>query len=363
MDSLANTCYQKPKDVTDPMGVDSSEFQSLIALMVQEQFYARGSEEFVFYPKVIQYHSQWPQAAFVWCNPVNARERKYLTDEHHNTLSVEWVTPAKDTAWVLKAGEALPSGLGIVARSSTWKTKRFKQRILPAWFDDSMYENASDIPSSAYIEEWVESEPIPPTADLQCADILRWERVLEAIESIEGQIRKPEFFHPDHRQVRYPDRHFHDAFTRTAGNFQYVGDSRVDPDQILQFVFRSPILLTLLLVLPAVYGGVHLSASISRFPTYTELLLWKLSSINIIATMPVFFLLTFVGSWVSKLCFRYESLAEDVWATLYKLPGHLLIFSYVVARSYLVIESFISLRALPIGAFWTPSWLQMIPHV
>ncbi|KAK3370431.1 hypothetical protein B0H63DRAFT_486991 [Podospora didyma] len=39
------------------------------------------------------------------------------------------------------------------------------------------------------------------------------------------------------------------------------------------------------------------------------------------------------------------------------------LFFYCLARVFLVIESFISLRAQPIGVFWTPSWLDMIPHV
>jgi hypothetical protein len=34
-----------------------------------------------------------------------------------------------------------------------------------------------------------------------------------------------------------------------------------------------------------------------------------------------------------------------------------------LGRIYLVVESFISLRSVPIGVYWTPSWLQMIPHL
>ena len=35
---------------------------------------------------------------------------------------------------------------------------------------------------------------------------------------------------------------------------------------------------------------------------------------------------------------------------------------YSGARLYIVVESFISLRKVPIGVYYTPSWLQMIPH-
>ena len=339
------------------MVVESSDFQNIIALMVQEQFHFRRSEEYIFYPRLAK-----SQPAFVWTHPTDISQRKYLTDDEDEVVSVEWAQP-QGKIWTLKAGEALPSGLSIVARNWVWQRERFQRRVLPDWYNDHSYNDPWDIPDSAYITEWVEVEPRPPTADLLVADIQRWDRIKAAMEYMDGPIHQPEFFHPNHDQYRYPDHHFHDAFTRSAGNFQYTGDSQVDPDQIVQFILNSPILLILLLVLPAVYGGIHLSVSTTRFPTDIEKLLWQVSSIVIIATMPVFFILTFVGSSISRMFFEYESVGESSFATVYKLPGHILLLGYVVARSYLVVESFISLRAVPIGTYWTPSWLQMIPHV
>lgn len=37
--------------------------------------------------------------------------------------------------------------------------------------------------------------------------------------------------------------------------------------------------------------------------------------------------------------------------------------AFVLARAYVVVEACISLRQAPIGAFWVPSWLQMVPHI
>lgn len=339
------------------MVVDSSGYQNIVALMVQEQFHYRRSEEYIFYPKIAA-----SQPAFVWTHPTDLTQRKYLTDDEDEVSYIEWVQP-QGKIWTLRVGEVLPSGLSIISRAWTWQRERFQRRVLPDWYNDHSYDDPWDIPDSVYITEWVEVEPRPPTADLLVADIQRWERIVAAITSIDGNFEQPEFFHPHNDQMRYPDQHFHDAFTRSAGNFQYTGDSQVDPDQIMQFIFSSPILLVLLLTLPAIYGGIHLSVANTRFPTPIEQLLWKIASINIIATMPVFFLLTFVGSYLSRTFFEYESLGESSFATVYKFPGHVLLLGYMVARSYLVVESFASLRAVPIGTYWTPSWLQMIPHV
>lgn len=343
------------------MVFEPTRFQNIIALMVQEQFHFRKSEEFIFYPRSHTGEVRFEQQAFVWAHQTDPTRRKRLTDDEHRVLHIEWVRP-KGNTWTLNAGEVLPSGLGIVGRSAAWQVERFQRLVVPDWYARA-HDDLSNVPRSILVTEWVEAEPVPPSVDLRPQDIVRWERVIDAIESIEGRLQKPDLFHHDYQQIRYADQHFHDAFTRSAGNFQYTGDSQVDPDQILSFIFSSPILLILLLVLPAVYGGIHFLASSQRFPTAIELLLWRISSFDIMLTMPVFFTVTYIGSSISKLFFEYESLGESSWAVFYKFPGHLMIFAYILARSYLVVESFISLRAVPIGTYWTPSWLQMIPHI
>ncbi|KAM5341708.1 hypothetical protein ACJ41O_014739 [Fusarium nematophilum] len=355
--------FKKPKDMLDPEMVNTAEFNHIISLMVQEQFHFAKSEEFIFYPKTShgrQSHS-YKQPAFIWIHHTDPNQRKYLRDEQNRIKPVEWVGD-EGTRLMLKTGEVLPSGLGVVARTAAWEVEKFQRRVLPSWFDGHSYDDPWDIPDSVWITEYVEAEPVAPTADLFAADILRWENVIAAVEYLEGTIGEPELFHRNYQQVRYPDQNFHDAFTRSAGNFQYTGDSRIDPDQLIRFIISSPILLILLLVLPGIYGGIHLLAVNSPFPSKLEQLLWKIASFDIIATMPVFFMLTAVGSGISRRFFEYESIAEDSWATFYKLPGHIMFIAYGLSRAFLVVESFISLRAVPIGTYWTPSWLQTIPH-
>ncbi|KAK3375648.1 hypothetical protein B0T24DRAFT_664804 [Lasiosphaeria ovina] len=43
--------------------------------------------------------------------------------------------------------------------------------------------------------------------------------------------------------------------------------------------------------------------------------------------------------------------------------GLLAIVLYLAARAFLVVQSFLSLRRVPIGVYWSPAWLQMIPHL
>ena len=116
-----------------------------------------------------------------------------------------------------------------------------------------------------------------------------------------------------------------------------------------------------------VYGGVHATAWNGYFRSRTEAILWRASLvciagsgltwilINMLARMFKHFkaywkeVETLRAHWTSLLCL----------GTLATLCG----LAYVLARTYLVVESFISLRKLPAAAFDTLQWTQLVPHL
>jgi len=97
-----------------------------------------------------------------------------------------------------------------------------------------------------------------------------------------------------------------------------------------------------------------------------ENLLWKIASIVIVTTLPILIglglglCILFEKSW---LMFGYFFQLERKSKTTYTYIALLAILIYSLARAYIIVESFISLRRVPIGVYWTPAWLQMIPHV
>lgn len=144
--------------------------------------------------------------------------------------------------------------------------------------------------------------------------------------------------------------------------------------------------LALVLTLPAAYGGVHLAAWNWTFPTAVERLLWKVSSLIISgmtpATIAVFansivlgFVVRSVASCIRRVRKRNanENERREMSTSDTPVPDSIvlismasmvvLVISCIVARLYIVVESFIGLRLVPIGVYWTPSWLEMIPHV
>ncbi len=118
--------------------------------------------------------------------------------------------------------------------------------------------------------------------------------------------------------------------------------------------------IVLAVALPVVYGGVHLTAWGFEFPTAAELLWWKVACFIIIGTVSG---IVSTSAMIDP-CFR----DTNHWPERKTLEGLYRIFCisalavYGCARLYIVVESFLSLRSVPIGVYYTPSWLQIIPH-
>ena len=106
----------------------------------------------------------------------------------------------------------------------------------------------------------------------------------------------------------------------------------------------------IMLGLGVCFGAIHCIAWLFTFPTHTELLAWRISSIAITAVpvyIPVGFLL---AAWVDNNNLAYISI----------LPAGIL---YISARAVTLVLAFTSLRDLPPGAYETVHWTTFIPHV
>jgi hypothetical protein len=136
----------------------------------------------------------------------------------------------------------------------------------------------------------------------------------------------------------------------------------------------------------ALYGGLHAATWHSFFPTEVEKWFWHISSIVIAASGLLVAIV--VGSdhlyrnirfkgyrpsvrwaaralkWVAKILSlkviddSYEAALKFVVILCCSLGA-----CCVIARVYLVVESFISLRKMPVEIYQTPDWTQWIPHL
>ncbi|KAL8843031.1 MAG: hypothetical protein Q9176_002334 [Flavoplaca citrina] len=115
------------------------------------------------------------------------------------------------------------------------------------------------------------------------------------------------------------------------------------------------------------YGGAHATAWHGQFPSRTELLLWRASSICIAGSGLTWILINMLArtSPGFKAYWKEVETLRAHWTSLVGLGSLAFLcgLAYVLARIYLVVESFISLRKLPASAFNTVEWTQLVPHL
>ncbi|KAL8996922.1 MAG: hypothetical protein Q9169_003681 [Polycauliona sp. 2 TL-2023] len=102
-----------------------------------------------------------------------------------------------------------------------------------------------------------------------------------------------------------------------------------------------------------IYGGLHALAWNAHFRSSTEQLLWRISSVAVMAGIPIL-------ATISKSINNIEDPYVSWLAGVFLLPTAL---AYVLARSYLVVECFIQLSHLPAGVYQQPEWSTYFPHI
>lgn len=115
------------------------------------------------------------------------------------------------------------------------------------------------------------------------------------------------------------------------------------------------------------YGAFHLAAWNDHFPSAAEKWLWRVSA-SYIAFCGGFWIIlnsavsrwtrlnTFWERWMDGEKSLFQSLTLGTTVIICGL-------SLTLARLYVVVEAFLSIRQLPIEAYQTPQWTDVFPHL
>ncbi|KAI5820355.1 hypothetical protein BZA77DRAFT_372483, partial [Pyronema omphalodes] len=137
------------------------------------------------------------------------------------------------------------------------------------------------------------------------------------------------------------------------------------------YFFLSAILISI------TYAGCHFTAWNSHFPTLTERTLWRGSCIVIASTIFValllcIFIFLIVGDKFEEESFHKYFSERNIfiakllyWVFSFSIVLIMLFLGllYVAARIFIILEAFMSVRNLPLGAYDTVDWIEYFPHV
>lgn len=144
-----------------------------------------------------------------------------------------------------------------------------------------------------------------------------------------------------------------------------------DIDSLTEFVLSFTLRLGLSSI-SSIYGCLHLTAWSFEFPTYAEKIMWRTACIFIAGISAV---CCSISACIILIPVRWQgSITEAVTRFFVEGPTiglvgftvtvyfllYLLSFS---ARLFLIVESFISVRRLPLGVFVTVDWSIYVPHL
>lgn len=115
-----------------------------------------------------------------------------------------------------------------------------------------------------------------------------------------------------------------------------------------------------------VYGAVHMAAWNDHFPSTAEKWLWRSSSAYIGFCGGLWVILNYGAQAYKPFNAFWEKWMDGggrLWQNvLISVPVVVCGSSLILARAFIVVEAFISIRELPAGAYDTPSWTQVFPH-
>lgn len=145
------------------------------------------------------------------------------------------------------------------------------------------------------------------------------------------------------------------ALTRRAPNMSIPGNLELSTSRTLS-VFAICGLL---------YGGVHLTAWNSQFPTSIEQMFFRIAAAfvaggGLILLIPYYMIQKLLHGekdlkWVDTLFVVVGLCYAGALAPTVMTAG--------IMRVYLVVEAFISVRSLPLGAYAGVNWVGFLPHI
>ncbi|KAG4433820.1 hypothetical protein IFR05_010702 [Cadophora sp. M221] len=221
---------------------------------------------------------------------------------------------------------------------------------------------------------------------LSCKDLQRLDlaggfivKLLNNLESSHTQVPLPKAKYQDPRDTLHRERFTGPFNAFDPGNIRPYGRNLIafraentagytDMEDRLSTGTLLMLFMTFIIILSG-YGGIHLAAMHSTFPTPIESTLWNSSCYILLGTTRIaaFFIacVAFANFLQSSHQYTFLPWLYIIFLVLYMCGVGLLMLLYFSARIFIVVESFISLRHMPAEVYKTPALglTSYIPHI
>ena len=132
----------------------------------------------------------------------------------------------------------------------------------------------------------------------------------------------------------------------------WLGGSPISPYEVHYDLDFDSFVMLLVLCL-ASFGIIHVASWNTRLPSNVEQWMWRLSSVYCL----------FGGLFIVILIQRLIEISSWVPGIVHMSCASFLIIVYIIVRMYMIVEVFLSLRALPRSAFESVQWSSFVPHL
>ena len=136
-------------------------------------------------------------------------------------------------------------------------------------------------------------------------------------------------------------------------DFYCIGDKR----ERRREVFMS---LAVLTILCSILGGIHIAAWNYQYPSQPEAWLWRASCV-LVGSLPWYLI---HAQYVEHCVKSSRRTRAARWhQRINTICLYILYASYPIARIFLIVEVFVSLRAAPSGIYQQPDWTTYLGHI
>ena len=142
-----------------------------------------------------------------------------------------------------------------------------------------------------------------------------------------------------------------------ADLFEYVWAGQYWYSSVLSY--DTALVSMLVTLCPAVFGAIHVASWNIKLLSNVEQWLWRASALYCLAAGVLVVLCDVLSNWCEERSWIPKSTAEAL-DTFFAL---LIPSLYIIARLFMIVEVFLSLRALPASAYESVQWSSFIPHI